>query len=62
MNLGDIALYTKSDTIVPDERRRVLYENWTDESDLPGDRNWRKRLTAEEIELVRLWDEKFPHN
>ena len=61
MNLGDIALYTGSDTIVPDERRRVLYENWTDESNLPGDQDWRKRLTAEETELVRLWDEKFPH-
>lgn len=61
MNLGDIALYTGSDWIVPEERRRVLYENWTDESDLPGDQDWRKRLTAEEAELVRLWDEKFPH-
>lgn len=61
MSLGDIALYTGSDTIVSDECCRVLYENWTDESDILGDRDWRKHLNAEETELIKLWDDEFPH-
>lgn len=61
MNLGDIAVFIEEDTLIPNERQKTLYENWVDESNLPGDKDWRKSLLPEEIELVCLWDEKFPH-